>query len=93
MLETCIYAADLVPEIADDIVNIDRAMVWGFGWPMGPFQFLDSLGADKVIARLQKQGKALPVMLQVLQDADATSFYAGENYLGRDGMQYPLARA
>ena len=27
-----LYAADLVPEIAEDIVNIDNAMKWGFAW-------------------------------------------------------------
>src|SRR5690606_21026107 len=41
---TLLYAADLVPEISDDIVNVDRAMRWGFNWRQGPFEMLDSLG-------------------------------------------------
>src|SRR5699024_3594660 len=34
---TLIYSAELVGEIADDILAIDQAMRWGFGWTMGPF--------------------------------------------------------
>ncbi|WP_416899334.1 MAG: 3-hydroxyacyl-CoA dehydrogenase family protein [Minwuia sp.] len=85
------YAADLVPEISDDVVNIDRAMRWGFAWTEGPFQFLDSLGPARVIARLEQEGRELPKMLRVLKDAGAESFYRnGESeYLGLDGAWHP----
>ena len=32
---TSLYAAGLVPEISDDVVSIDRAMEWGYGWGHG----------------------------------------------------------
>ena len=92
MGETLCYAAGLVPEIADDIVNIDRAMRWGFAWKMGPFELLDALGPEKVIKKLEAAGRGLPGMLNVLRRADAKSFYrkaAGE-YLGRDGVYAAL---
>jgi len=84
---TLCYAADLVPQISDDVVNIDRAMRWGFAWRKGPFEFLDQLGPRRVIERLQAEGKPLPAMLQVLADAGAESFYRaeGSEYLGLDG--------
>ncbi len=84
---TLSYAADLVPQISDDVVNIDRAMRWGFAWRKGPFEFLDQLGPRRVIERLQAEGKPLPAMLQVLADAGAESFYLaeGSEYLGLDG--------
>src|SRR3989442_4314047 len=34
---TLCYAADRIPEIADTVVEIDRAMRWGFNWELGPF--------------------------------------------------------
>ena len=82
-----LYAAGLVPEISDDIVNIDRAMRWGFAWRQGPFEMLDALGPDRVIDRLKSEGTALPAMLQVLSVAGAASFYRadGTEFLGRDG--------
>lgn len=85
---TLLYAADLVPQISDDVVNIDRAMRWGFGWRMGPFEFLDSLQPARLVKGLEAQGKPLPVMLQVLKDAGADSFYRNEGaeYLGLDGQ-------
>lgn len=91
---TLCYAADLVPEIADDIVNVDRAMRWGFNWAQGPFEMLDGLGAAKVIARLEAEGKAVPKMLAVLRDSGNETFYRdganGGEYLGTDGQYHAM---
>jgi 3-hydroxyacyl-CoA dehydrogenase len=88
------YAADLVPEISDDIVNIDRAMRWGFNWALGPFELLDAIGNARVIERIQTEGGELPAMLQVLVDAGADTFYRGDGdnaeFLGRDGAWHPV---
>lgn len=40
------YAAQVGPEIADGVADVDAAMRWGFGWELGPFQTLDALGTD-----------------------------------------------
>ena len=92
MGETLCYAANLLPQIADDIVNIDRAMRWGFAWTHGPFQMLDILGPQKVIEKLQAMEGELPEMLRVLQDSGATHFYRndGTEYLGLDGAYHPV---
>lgn len=81
------YAASLVPEIADDVVNIDNAIRWGFNWVHGPFEMLDHLGPRRVIDRIRAEGSELPSMLQVLDQAEANSFYrnGGSEYLGIDG--------
>ena len=88
---TLCYAADLIPEIADDVVNIDRAMKWGYAWGRGPFEMIDALGADNVIARVNAMGLQTPKMLKVLADAGADSFYRneGQEYLGADGQYHP----
>ena len=88
---TLCYAADLIPEIADDVVNIDRAMKWGYAWGRGPFEMIDALGADKVMARINASGAPMPKMLQVLADAGADGFYRndGQEYLGQDGAFHP----
>jgi len=89
---TLLYAADLVPEISEDVVNVDRAMRWGFNWRQGPFEMIDALGADRVIARLESDGKPLPKMLQVLKSAGAHGFYRndGAEFLGVDGAWHPV---
>jgi len=89
---TLLYAADLIPEISEDVVNIDRAIRWGFNWRQGPFEMLDSLGPDRVIARLEADGRAIPKMLQVLRAAGAASFYRnhGDEFVGADGAWHPV---
>lgn len=88
---TLCYAADLIPEIADDVVSIDRAMKWGYAWGRGPFEMIDALGADNVIARVNAMGLQTPKMLKVLADAGADRFYRneGQEYLGADGQYHP----
>ena len=38
------YSAEIAPEIAYSIDDVDRAMHWGYGWPLGPFELADALG-------------------------------------------------
>ena len=87
MISTLSYTADLVPEIADDIVNIDRAMRWGFGWKNGPFQLMDQLGADTFSKAITEKGLPVPKMLQLLIDKGESSFYRNEGteFFGTDG--------
>lgn len=89
------YAAGLVPEIADDIVNIDNAIRWGFNWALGPFEMLDAIGPDRVIDKIRAEGGELPAMLQVLADSDSPTFYKvladdQRQYLARDGSWHDL---
>jgi len=85
--ETLCYAADLVPEISNDIVNVDRAMRWGFNWKMGPFELLDYFGPNKVVERLQSEGRKVPDMLNVLRSSGQSTFYSesGSQFLTVDG--------
>jgi len=53
---TFTYASALVPEISDDIVNIDRAMKWGFNWAHGPFELMDLVGPARIAEKLQSEG-------------------------------------
>ena len=46
---TLVYAARVAPIIAHSIDDIDRAMQWGFGWELGPFELWDAIGADAVL--------------------------------------------
>jgi 3-hydroxyacyl-CoA dehydrogenase len=44
-----LYSARVTPEIANSIDDVDRAMRWGFGWELGPFETWDAIGLEKVI--------------------------------------------
>ncbi|MBE0583379.1 MAG: 3-hydroxyacyl-CoA dehydrogenase, partial [Desulfofustis sp.] len=47
--DTLIYAVNRIGEIADDVVNIDNAMKWGFNWELGPFEMLDAIGVPAFV--------------------------------------------
>ncbi len=56
MTPSLVYSAQLLGEIADDIVAIDRAMKWGFGWEMGPFETWDAIGVEKSVQKMEEAG-------------------------------------
>jgi 3-hydroxyacyl-CoA dehydrogenase len=51
------YAADCLPEIADDAASVDRAMRAGFNWQMGPFEMWDAVGVRKTVERMHAAGE------------------------------------
>ncbi len=57
-----VYAAELLSHIADDIVEIDRAMKWGFGWSVGPFELWDIIGVEKSVVRMEQEGIHIPAV-------------------------------
>ena len=73
------YAANRIPEIADTVIDVDRAMRWGFNWELGPFETWDAIGVEKSIARMKEEGQAIPSNVQRMLDAGATSFYKKGN--------------
>jgi 3-hydroxyacyl-CoA dehydrogenase len=65
--DTLLYAFARVPEIADDVVNVDAAMRWGFGWELGPFEMLDAIGVQAFVARAEADGVAVPAALRSIE--------------------------
>jgi len=78
LAETLIYSANRIPEIADDIVNVDNAMKWGFAWKMGPFETWDTLGLGHSVAKMKEAGYQIPPWVQEMLDGGRESFYKRE---------------
>jgi 3-hydroxyacyl-CoA dehydrogenase len=70
------YAARRIPEITDDIINVDRAMRWGFSHEMGPFELWDALGVRATAEAMQKNGIAVAPWVTNMLAAGQESFYA-----------------
>ncbi len=64
MRDTLIYTAKRLYEIADDIVNIDNAMKWGFNWDLGPFEGWDAIGVKESIEKMEAEGFEVPKMVK-----------------------------
>ena len=76
--ETCSYAARRVPEISDNIPDVDRAMRWGFGWELGPFEIVDALGVQNFAAQLKKENRPVPAVIEKVMASGRKGFYESE---------------
>ena len=76
---TLIYAANRIPEISDDIVNVDNAMKWGYGWELGPFETWDAIGVRRAVERMKAEGKTVPAWVTEMLASGRTSFYDFED--------------
>ena len=70
-----IYSASMIPEISDRVVEIDRAMRWGYANALGPFELWDALGFAETVHRIEREGRALPPSVERMCAAGATSFF------------------
>jgi 3-hydroxyacyl-CoA dehydrogenase len=73
-----LYSAKLLGEIADDIVAIDRAMKWGFGWELGPFEMWDAIGVEQSVRKMQAEGFEIPSWVTDMLADGFASFYKSE---------------
>ena len=76
-----IHTAEVTPAIAYSIDDVDRAMRWGFGWELGPFELFDAIGVREVVDAVP--GATMPPLV-----ADVLA--AGRNRF-RDGAVPPAA--
>src|SRR5271166_636514 len=76
--EMCLYAGRRLPEISDHVVDVDRAMRWGFAWELGPFEIVDALGLPSFVEQIQKEGRALPPVFEKALASGRKSFYESE---------------
>jgi 3-hydroxyacyl-CoA dehydrogenase len=73
------YSANRIPEIADDLYQIDDALKAGFGWEVGPFETWDMIGFGKVLSEIEKAGYILPQWIAEFKSKGNTTFYKSEN--------------
>ena len=73
--KSLIYSANRIPEISDDIINIDNAMKWGFGWDMGPFEVWDAIGVSESVSKMERDGKKVPKWVKEMLASGQSNFY------------------
>lgn len=70
-----LYSADLLGTIADDVVAIDQALKWGFGWELGPFEIWDAIGVEKSVKKMEDAGFEVPVWVKEMLENGHSTFY------------------
>tara|TARA_B100000676_G_scaffold131209_2_gene130264 strand:+ start:4729 stop:7077 length:2349 start_codon:yes stop_codon:yes gene_type:complete len=87
--DSLIYSANCIPEISDDIINIDNAMKWGYGWELGPFEAWDAIGVKESILRMERENKKVPDWVKKMVESGRETFY--ENKKGNRTYYDPLS--
>ncbi len=81
--KTLVYTAKRLGEIADDVVNIDNAMKWGFNWTMGPFETWDAIGVADTVERMKKDGMEIPAVVNKMLAKGVGSWYTYDKTTGK----------
>ena len=73
------YSARRVPEITDQIVNVDRAVRWGFSHELGPFEMWDALGVRQTVAAMAANNIAVAPWVNEMLAGGNETFYRSDN--------------
>jgi 3-hydroxyacyl-CoA dehydrogenase len=87
------YAAHMVPEISDRVVEIDRAMRWGYANALGPFELWDAMDFEATARRIAAEGRELPESVLRMLGSGAKSFYRAADWGGDPRTEYFDLRA
>src|ERR1051326_855652 len=88
MSDLFLYSAEMIPEISDRMVEIDRAMRWGYANKLGPFELWDTLGFLDVVKRLEAEKRLLPPNIREAVSRGAQSLYKHADHQGQPQTAY-----
>ncbi len=77
---TLMYSAYRIPEVSDEIYNVDNALKWGFNWKYGPFETFDLVGLEVVLEHARSLNINEPELVRKLISANRRTFYEGQKY-------------
>ena len=74
-LDQLAYSARRIPEVTASPANVDKAIRWGFGWEMGPFEIWDALGMERAVEAMRERDMPLPDWIDEMLANSVTQFY------------------
>jgi 3-hydroxyacyl-CoA dehydrogenase len=87
------YAARRIPEITDYIINVDRAVRWGYSHELGPFELWDALGVRQTVEAMQTQGIDVAPWVNEMLAAGHETFYCSKDAYYDPGHTTYIAEA
>lgn len=70
-----LYSASKIPEISDDFKEMDKAVMWGFNWDLGPFALWDTIGVKKSVKKMKSEGEVIPKWVDKMLASGKENFY------------------
>jgi 3-hydroxyacyl-CoA dehydrogenase len=90
MLLTSHYTLRVAPQIAYDILSVDRAIEWGYGWEAGPFQQMEALSLDFLRQGFAELELDEPDLLEKANQGFYRRGRGGWEQLGFNSAYYPV---
>ena len=90
MLLTSHYTLRVAPQIAYDILSVDRAIEWGYGWEAGPFQQMEALRLDFLHEGFLELGLDEPDLLEKASQGFYRAARGGWEQLGFNSAYQPV---
>lgn len=90
LIDLAAYTLEKTPQLAHDIVSVDRALEWGFAWEMGPFRVFDAMGLDYLRGALADRGIAVPRLLATARESFYRTLGSGPRQLSFAGEYAPI---
>ncbi len=84
---TLLYTARVAPDIARTIDDVDRAMRWGFGWELGPFEIFDAIGVRDVVDACGAALRDVPPLVGGVLASGRNRFREGRVPIAGPGLQ------
>jgi 3-hydroxyacyl-CoA dehydrogenase len=73
------YISKRIPEISDEVYQVDDAMMAGFGWEIGAFESWDVAGVEKTIAVMKENNFPVAKWVEEMISAGNKNFYKIES--------------
>jgi 3-hydroxyacyl-CoA dehydrogenase len=86
LFEMMRFAGEKYGIVANTHYDIDRALKWGFGWELGPFELFDALGAGYVVAGFEQQGLGVPAIFAEHARTGEAFYSPGRQGPGHEGL-------
>ncbi|HSA57634.1 MAG TPA: enoyl-CoA hydratase/isomerase family protein, partial [Gemmatimonadaceae bacterium] len=90
LLDLAAYTLEKTPEVAHDIVSVDRALEWGFAWEIGPFRVFDAMGLDYLRGAFADGGLPVPGLLATARESFYRTLGSGPRQLSFAGEYAPI---
>lgn len=90
LVETSWYTLQLTPSLAHDLVSVDRALEWGYGWDTGPFRQFDAMGVDYLRSAFVAAAKPEPPLLHAAHEGFYRELNSGLRQLTLAGEYIPV---
>jgi len=95
-LELLAYSANRLGEVSDNPADVDRAIRWGFGWDLGPFEMWDALGMDTVLTGMAEHDLDPPGWVETMSERGHSFYDTGDDaravFMPRSGSHEPDPR-